>query len=102
MEDESNTEQDECPIESANEMLIKLIGTRRGKLGVLTRKLNETKALMQKGDVEKVVNNVDVFNATLNEFNQLHKSVQVFLSDEERESDQMDWYEPKISAPRSC
>lgn len=77
--------------------LLKLIGTRRGKLGALTRKSNDIKSLIDDdGNKEIVDSHVEAFNALLAEFMELQVSVQSILPEEEREADHSDWYEPKL------
>lgn len=78
--------------------LFKLIATRRGKLGALTRKRNEVNKLIEAGqDKETVMKQIDLFDGSLAEFMSLQVSVQSLLKDEcEREADHVDWYEPKL------
>lgn len=52
---------------------------------------------MKNGNVENVLKGVDEFNKTLNEFNDLHASVQrLCLEEDEKYADQVDWYEPTL------
>ena len=81
-------------------VLFKLIATRRGKLGVLTRKRNEIDSHMQSGQPKESVKPlVTAFQGYLEEFVSLQPSVQQSLKDEhEREADRLDWYEPKCQS----
>lgn len=78
--------------------LIKIMVSRRGKLGVLTRKRNEINSMLEAGESREIINkHVDAFNNYLGEFTDLQVSVQNLFSNEaEREADHMDWYEPKL------
>ncbi len=73
-----------------------LCATRRGKLGVCTRKINEIREAMNSGNVEAVSTGLEELNVALNDFRNVHQSVQVLLDEEERKSDNDDWYLPKI------
>ena len=56
------------------------------------------KALMEtEGNVEKVNESVALFQRSLEDFNGIHESVQTCLSEEEKEKERIDWYEPKMS-----
>ena len=81
----------------AGDHLKSLIATRRGKLGVCTRRIKETKALMAEGgtidDVDKCMH---MFKQAVDEFNNVHDSVQELLSQEEKDIDSMDCYEPRV------
>ena len=75
-----------------------LSASHKGKLGACTRKMNEIKALMEtEGNVEKVNESVALFQRSLEDFNEIHESVQTFLSEDEKEKERIDWYEPKMS-----
>ena len=78
-------------------VLFKLIATRRGKLGVLTRKINEIDNLIKHGLPKETVKElVTAFQGYLEDFANLQASVQHLLKDEyEKEADRLDWYEPK-------
>lgn len=90
-------DDEETTIEKERQ-LFKLIGTRRGKLGALTRQRNEINALSEAGDTtEEVEQQLRDFIRYLQEFEKLQESVQSLLSDEEKEHDPNDWYEPKMS-----
>ena len=56
------------------------------------------KALMTDvGNVDKVSDTFEAFKGAVDEYKNAHKSVQEFLSEEEKEYDFYDWYEPRIS-----
>lgn len=78
--------------------LFKLLGTRRGKLGVLTRKKNEINVLIEAAqDKETVLKQIRLFEGYFSEFKELQVAVQSLLKDEyEMEADKLDWYEPKL------
>lgn len=94
--DESENPQHEISLKDAHDNLMKSIMTRRGKLSVVTRKMNDTERLMLDVDVENVKLTMDEFFEALNSFNVAHNMVQSLLSEEERGYDQEDWYEPKM------
>ena len=82
----------------AEALLKSLKGSRRGKLGSCTRKMNEIKALLvEGGNVDIVEESVETFNQAVNDFKTVHRSVQRLLSEEEGEEDHVDWYEPRIT-----
>ncbi|KAK0146185.1 hypothetical protein N1851_014502 [Merluccius polli] len=86
----------ETTIESGD-MLKSCIALRRGRLGAATRRTNEIKALMTDvGNVNKDNDTFEAFKGAVDEFN-LHKSVQELLSEEQKENDYYDWYEPRIT-----
>ncbi len=60
--------------------------------------MNEIKTLMgTKGNVEKVNEYIALFEKSLEDFKGVHDSVQTFLSEDEKEKERVDWYEPRIS-----
>ncbi|XP_043965633.1 uncharacterized protein LOC122827096 [Gambusia affinis] len=72
--------------------------SRRGRLGACTRKINEIKALMtDAGNVDAVNDSVQVFKEAVDEFNNAHKLVEELLSEEEKDNDYNDWFDPRIS-----
>lgn len=79
-------------------LLIKTIASRQGKFGVWTRKKNEINNLLEAGkSKETVIKHVEAFNNYLGEFMELQVAVQNLLSsEEEKEADYMDWYEPEL------
>ena len=80
----------------AEDGLKSLIATRRGKLGVCTRRINETKALLAEGgNIDDVDKCMHMFKQAVEEFNNVHDSVQELLSQEAKQMDYMDWYEPR-------
>ena len=82
----------------AEALLKSLKATRRGKLGSCTRKMNEIKALLiDDGNVDIVEEGVETFIQAVNDFKNVHHSVQKLLSKEERGEDHVDWYEPRIT-----
>ena len=76
----------------------KLLRTRRGKLSFLTRKRNEIETCIQAGESKEVVSkHMETFNHYLEKFMELQVSVQnLIVSEDEREADHTDWYEPKL------
>ncbi len=58
--------------------------------------MNEIREAMNSGNVEAVSTVPEELNAALNEFKNVHQSVQVLLDEEERKSDNDDWYLPKM------
>lgn len=83
---------------AAEDMLKSRIASRRGRLGACTRRINEIKALMTDvGNVDKVNDTFEAFKGAVDEFKNAHKSVQELLSEEEKENDYYDWYEPRIT-----
>ncbi|KAL2102335.1 hypothetical protein ACEWY4_001503 [Coilia grayii] len=76
-----------------------LIATRSGKLGVCTRKLNETKALLESKfvNVLMVKDSIDALKTAMSEFGHAHAFVSAVLSEEEKEKDRIEWFEPKMS-----
>ena len=78
------------------EQLYKLIGSRRAKLGMVTRKKNEILEMMKSGTVDDVLSAFDAFHNVLSEFMELQVNVQMSLPIEERDADHIDWYEPKL------
>ena len=88
------------PVDSAaaEDRLKSLSATRRGKLGVCTRKMNEVQtALVPGGNVKKVDDDVVAFKRSLDEFNEYHAAVQNHLTDAIKDEDRTQWYEPKMS-----
>ncbi|MED6234478.1 hypothetical protein ATANTOWER_031126, partial [Ataeniobius toweri] len=77
--------------------LFNLIKKRRAKLGVLTRKRNDIHVLIDAGESKLSIDeHMKTFNNYLGEFMDLQSSVQRLLSNEEKEIDHGDWYEPKL------
>ena len=69
----------------AEDLLKSLTATRRGKLGVCTRKLNETKALLTDGgNVDDVDDCMNMFKSAMDEYNKVHHSLQQLLSGRDR------------------
>lgn len=97
MMQEQEADDEETRIEKERQ-LFKLLGTRRGKLGVLTRKRNAIDALIEAGDTkDEVQQQIGDFVSYLKEFEKLQSDVQSLLSEEEKEHDRNYWYEPKMS-----
>ncbi len=69
---------------------------QRAEESLCTRKMNEISEAMNSGNVEAVSTGLEELNAALNEFRNVHQSAQVLLDEEERKSDNDDWYLPKI------
>ena len=81
----------------AEDRLKSLTATRRGKLGVCTRRIHETQALLTEGgNTDDVDKSMHMFKQAVDEFNKVHNSVQELLSQEEKETDTLDWYEPRV------
>lgn len=81
----------------AEKLLNSRIATRRGKLGVCTRKMNEIKALLVGGgSIEQVDDCMASLLFFIHDFESLHKAVQELLAEEEKENDHVDWYEPRM------
>jgi len=57
-----------------------LRASRKGRLGACTRKMNEDEINKTAGNVEKVNESVALFQRSLEDFNEIHESVQTFLS----------------------
>ena len=92
---ETNTELKTAA--EAEDRLGSLIATRRGKLGVCTRRMHETKALLIEGEnIDDVDKSMYMFKQAVDEFNKVHIAVQELLSEEEKETDTVDWYEPRV------
>ena len=90
---------DGSPVDSAEteDRIKTLSATRRGKLGVCTRKLNEIKTLLVPGgNVGKVNDEVVSFKRSLDEFNEYQGLVQNILTTEMKVEDRTQWYEPKM------
>ena len=88
---------DSAPQEEAAQLLKSLIATRSGKLGVCTRKRNEIKALFETGDVDKIDELAKTLLSCIDDFKSVHQSVQNLLGEEEKATDNADWYEPRIT-----
>ncbi len=81
----------------AEKLLKSRIASRRGKLGVCTRKMNEIKVLLvEGGNVEQVDDCMATLLLFISDFKNVHKAVQELLAGEEKENDHADWYEPRI------
>ena len=78
----------------AAEQLKTLCSSRRAKLGVCTRKMNDLQEIMESGNVENVNTGLEKLHAALDEFERSHESVQELLAEEEKGTDD-DWYKPK-------
>ena len=97
VESEEETEEEMWMFEKER-TLFKLIGTRRGRLGVLTRKRNEIAALMEAGDTrEEVQESVLKFLRFFKGFIELQETIQALLPEDEKEHDQNEWFEPKAA-----
>lgn len=63
-----------------------------------TRRMNEVKALLADGcDVESIKRSAETFFMSLGEFKTAHRLVQEQLSDDIRENERIDWFEPKMA-----
>ena len=78
---------------------IKELTTRRGKLGHCTRTMNEINNDIRfgRGDAVAVKAQLEEFHKILKTFKTSHESVQMLLSDDVKENENVDWYEPKIA-----
>lgn len=75
-----------------------LSATRRAKLGHCTRKMNAIKTMMNEGaGVDKVREGVDEFVKALEEFKMYHVTVQKLLTEDVKEDENLNWYEPKMA-----
>ena len=83
--------------EEAAQLLKSLIATRSGKLGVCTRKRNEIKVLFETGDVDKIDKLAKTLLSCIDDFESVHQSVQNLLGEEEKATENADWYEPRIT-----
>ena len=82
----------------ADQSLQALIKSRGGKLGVCTRKMNEIKILMDAhADDETINERFDELRRAMNEFYDAHVSAQACMTEEEKEKDKTEWYEPKMA-----
>ncbi|KAL0151450.1 hypothetical protein M9458_053236 [Cirrhinus mrigala] len=91
-------EEDIQTAAEAERLLNSRIASRRGKLGVCTRKMNEMKALLvEGGNVEQVDDAMTTFLSFIRDFKNVHNAVQEFLTGEEKENDHVDWYEPRMT-----
>lgn len=75
-----------------------LTATCGGKLGLCTRKMNETRTLFDaQARIEMIDESVAALRTAMNELSEAHLSVQALLSDEDKEKDRTDWYAPKVA-----
>ena len=75
-----------------------LIASRRAKLGICTRRMNETKVLFDgHSSVEVISESIAALKCAMSVFKEAHASVQALLSQEEKEKDRTEWYEPKMN-----
>lgn len=58
--------------------------------------MNELKELLKNGNVDGVNTGLEQINVALSDVKDTHQSVQVILDEEERKSDNVDWYQPKM------
>lgn len=79
------------------EKLHRLNGSRRAKLGQLTKKINELNLLKENdNNVDKVEEEcLNDFAKLFGEFNDLNKEYVDLLSEEEAIADQRNWFDPK-------
>lgn len=93
MEEESHDNADQ------SERLAKLKASRRAKMGVLTRKKNETMALMNDAqNVETVQLKMGTeFDKTYNDLHEVNESIKMLLSPNNAEIDQNEWFLPKMT-----
>ena len=75
-----------------------LIASRRATLGICTRKMKETKVLFDgHSGVEIICESIAALKCAMSGFKEAHASVQALMSEEEKETDHTEWYEPKIN-----
>ena len=86
----------EMPDGVSEDQLHKLMGSRRAKLGSVTRKKNDILSLMKDGTFEDVKDAYEMFHKILAEFMELQVHVQMCLPVAERDADHINWYEPKL------
>ncbi|CAL9704912.1 unnamed protein product [Knipowitschia caucasica] len=90
--------ENENGAEEAEAQLKACMASRKARLGVCTRRINELKTLMVDGedvDLNVFDRSYVAFRAAIDEFQRAHESVQKFLSEEEKEQEHTDWYEPR-------
>lgn len=58
--------------------------------------------LVNDGNVEHVNEALEMFKQNINDLCSVHESVQQLLSQEEREEDHVDWFEPKMTHFEYC
>ena len=67
-----------------------------------TKKCNETRALFDAhASVEKIYESVAALRSAMNELTKAHVSVQALMSEEDKEKDRTEWYEPKVAVYES-
>ena len=73
-----------------------LIASRRARLGICTRKMKETKVIFDgHSGVEIICESIAALKCAMSGFKEAHASVQALMSEEEKETDHTEWYEPK-------
>ena len=87
------------PTERALEdKLHRLIAARRGKLGQITGKINETESLLNHADNLQTVKGLVEYdiNTLITEMRELTEEIGDLLSEEEKKADLTNWFEPKM------
>ena len=69
---------------------------RKGRLTACTRKMNDLKRMMQEEDVNAVHQHLVVFQTLVGAFKSAHEAVLNVLTEEEKETDTAEWYEPRV------
>lgn len=78
-------------------LLAKLRSSRAGKLSHIKGRINIVNSLMSDSeDLEEVKENMDKFNAMLDEFKSLDVSYEQTLNEQNRNDDFNYWYEPRL------
>lgn len=87
--------------ENVSENASALRKARKNKLGLLTRRMNIIKDLMNdKSNVKEVNENCVTFGELLKALEAIHEEYQNTLSEEDRELDDNTWYKPKRESHR--
>lgn len=87
-------------VKAQEERLHHLLGTRRAKLGHLTRQMREIEALLEdSGNVDTVYDCINgEFAQSFAAFQDINYATREFMSDDEAYLDQLHWFEPKSQA----
>ena len=80
------------------EKLKALTARRGGKLSVCTRRMNESKGLFDAGSsVVMIIESLAALKTAMDDFADAHGNAQALMSDEEKDKDHAEWYEPKMT-----
>ena len=70
---------------------------RKVRLSACTRKMNDLKYMIATNEnAENMQNGYEIFERLCDEFRAAHRSLQSVLSENERETDRVEWYEPRL------